>query len=52
MNTSNPINNGDKYVNCFLKDFYYRTVDYEINGKYKESSNLQIDQLYDEDLSP
>ena len=52
MNTSNHINNGDKSVNCLSKDFYYRIEGFEINRKYKESSNLQIDQLNEEDLSP
>ncbi len=34
-------------VNCFPKDYYYKVEDYEVNGKYKASSSLQIDQLTD-----
>lgn len=34
-------------LDCFPKDYYYKVEGYEINGKYKESSVLEIDQLND-----
>jgi len=34
-------------IDCFPKDYYYKIEGYEINGKYKELSVLQIDQLND-----
>jgi len=34
-------------LDCFPKDYYYKVEGYEINGKYKESSVLKIDQLND-----
>jgi len=34
-------------IDCFPKDYYYKVEGYEINGKYKKSSELQIDQLND-----
>ena len=34
-------------LNCFPKDYYYKVEGYEIDGKYKESSVLEIDQSND-----